>query len=101
LLRGVVEAFPYAIHTVLTDNGMAFADVPKNRNWTDRAIPESPYLRPRLQTERDRAQAGAALARVQVQPDHLVGLTLGIGLAGSNPQDAPELVAIWNLRRGL
>ena len=22
-LRGVVEAFPYAIHTVLTDNGMA------------------------------------------------------------------------------
>ena len=25
-LRGVVEAFPYAIHTVLTDNGMAFAD---------------------------------------------------------------------------
>ena len=31
-LRGVVKAFPYAIHTVLTDNGMAFADLPKNRN---------------------------------------------------------------------
>ena len=30
-LRGVVQAFPYAIHTVLTDNGMAFADLPKNR----------------------------------------------------------------------
>ncbi len=30
-LRGVVSAFPYAIHTVLTDNGMAFADLPKNR----------------------------------------------------------------------
>ena len=30
-LRGVVEAFPYAIHTVLTDTGMAFADLPKNR----------------------------------------------------------------------
>ena len=30
-LRGVVNAFPYAIHTVLTDNGMAFADLPKNR----------------------------------------------------------------------
>ena len=29
-LRGVVEAFPCAIHTVLTDNGMAFADLPKN-----------------------------------------------------------------------
>ena len=30
-LRGVVSAFPYVIHTVLTDNGMAFADLPKNR----------------------------------------------------------------------
>jgi hypothetical protein len=30
-LRGAVAAFPYAIHTVLTDNGMAFADLPKNR----------------------------------------------------------------------
>ena len=30
-LRNVVEAFPYKIHTVLTDNGMAFADLPKNR----------------------------------------------------------------------
>ena len=31
-LRGVVKAFPYAIHTVPTDNGMAFAELPKNRN---------------------------------------------------------------------
>ena len=30
-LRGVISSFPYAIHTVLTDNGMAFADLPKNR----------------------------------------------------------------------
>ena len=30
-LRSVVEAFPYAIHTLLTDNGIAFADLPKNR----------------------------------------------------------------------
>jgi hypothetical protein len=30
-LRHVVASFPYAIHTVLTDNGMAFADLPKNR----------------------------------------------------------------------
>jgi transposase-like protein len=30
-LRNVIEAFPYKIHTVLTDNGMAFADLPKNR----------------------------------------------------------------------
>src|ERR687893_1276566 len=30
-LREVVAAFPYAIHTVLTDDGMAFADLPRNR----------------------------------------------------------------------
>ena len=35
-LRGVVAAFPYAIHTVLTDNGMAFADLPKNRTGPTR-----------------------------------------------------------------
>ena len=29
-LGNVVAAFPYKIHTVLTDNGMAFADLPKN-----------------------------------------------------------------------
>ena len=32
----VVSAFPYAIHTVLTDHGMAFADLPKNRNGPSR-----------------------------------------------------------------
>lgn len=31
-LRGVIAAFPYAIHTVLTDNGRAFADLPKHRD---------------------------------------------------------------------
>ena len=35
-LRGVVEAFPHAIHTVLTDNAMAFADLPKNCNGPTR-----------------------------------------------------------------
>jgi transposase InsO family protein len=30
-LREVMAAVPYAIHTVLTDNGMASADLPKNR----------------------------------------------------------------------
>jgi hypothetical protein len=33
----VVAAFPYAIHTVLTDNGMAFADLPKNRGRATRS----------------------------------------------------------------
>jgi hypothetical protein len=31
-LRKVVAVFPYQIHKVLTDNGMAFADLPKNRH---------------------------------------------------------------------
>ena len=35
-LRNVAKAFPYKIHTVLTDNGMAFADLPKNRNGASR-----------------------------------------------------------------
>ena len=35
-LRSMVTAFPYKIHTVLTDNGMAFADLPKNRSGPSR-----------------------------------------------------------------
>jgi Integrase core domain len=35
-LRNVVEVFPYKIHIVLTDNGMAFADLPKNREGASR-----------------------------------------------------------------
>jgi transposase InsO family protein len=31
-LRGVIKAFPYAIHTILTDNGVAFADSPHYRH---------------------------------------------------------------------
>ena len=43
-LRGVVEAFPYAIHTVLTDNGMAFADLPKSRNGPTRRCRGAPIF---------------------------------------------------------
>ena len=35
-LSNAVEVFPYKIHTVLTDNGMAFADLPKNRGGPSR-----------------------------------------------------------------
>jgi hypothetical protein len=37
-LKNVVEVFPYKIHIVLTDNGMAFADLPKNRDRPPRAL---------------------------------------------------------------
>ena len=35
-LRNVVEVFPYQSHIVLTDKGMAFADLPKNRDGPSR-----------------------------------------------------------------
>src|SRR5271154_3848312 len=35
-LRNVVAPFPYKIQTVLTDNGMPFADLPKNREGPSR-----------------------------------------------------------------
>ncbi len=35
-LREVVAVFPYAIPTVLTDNGMAFADLSNNRSGPTR-----------------------------------------------------------------
>jgi hypothetical protein len=47
-LRNVEENFPYKIHTVLTDNGMAFADLPKNRNRPQPPLPRPAYLRPLL-----------------------------------------------------
>jgi len=37
-LRNVVAAFPYQIHKVLTDNGMAFADLPKNRDYPNHQL---------------------------------------------------------------
>ena len=42
-LRNVVATFPYKIHTVLTDNGMAFADLPKNRTGPSRQV-LGPYI---------------------------------------------------------
>lgn len=42
-LRGVVGIFPYSIHTVLTDSGMAFVGLPKNRTGPSRM-----YLGPHI-----------------------------------------------------
>ena len=56
-LREVVAVFPYAIHTVLTDNGMAFADLPRYRDgptatWKGHIF-EGAHLRPRVPGKRD------------------------------------------------
>jgi hypothetical protein len=45
-------------------------------------------------------RTGRGIPAAQLQPDHLVALTLGIGLAGSNPKEAPALVrSFWDLGR--
>jgi hypothetical protein len=68
LLRGVVAAFPYAVHTVLTDNGMAFADLPRNRLcWTtggqgSALDPPGPEAPDRTRTV-PRAPSGASCCR--------------------------------------
>ena len=38
-LEALVEADMYRIHTVLTDNGIQFADLPKNRQGANRTLP--------------------------------------------------------------
>ena len=69
-LRHVVATFPYALHTVLTDNGMAFADLPKK----PQTIPgggghvRRPHLRPRLQGARDRTPPDQAIPPLDQRP---------------------------------
>lgn len=59
-LRSVVKALPYPIHTVLTDYGMAFADLPKNRNGPTRR-----YLGPHIF---DRACAENGITHKLIKP---------------------------------
>src|SRR5271154_5660699 len=61
-LRNVVEAFPHSINTVPTDNGMAFADLPKNRNGPSRR-----YLGPQIF---DRVCAENRIAHKLTKPYH-------------------------------
>ena len=36
-LEALIQAIPYRLHTILTDNGIQFADLPRNRDgWTAR-----------------------------------------------------------------
>jgi transposase-like protein len=44
-LETIVAAVPYAIHTVLTDNGIQFADLPKNRNGPTARLRGHPFDR--------------------------------------------------------
>ena len=44
-LDAVIEAVPYKIHTVLTDNGIQFSELPKNRNGPNARYRMHPFLR--------------------------------------------------------
>jgi len=44
-LQGVIRAFPYAIHTVLTDNGTPFADQPRYRDGPTAGYGGHPFNR--------------------------------------------------------
>jgi hypothetical protein len=66
-LRNVVAAFPYQIHIVLTDNGMAFADLPKNRDGPTRRFLGA-HLRPRLYRTRHQAPPHQALSSLDQRP---------------------------------
>lgn len=44
-LESVIAAVPYRIHTILTDNGIQFADLPKNRNGATAMFRGHPFDR--------------------------------------------------------
>src|SRR5579871_6161948 len=67
-LKAVVAVFPYKIHTVLTDNGMAFADLPKNREGPSRR-----FLGPMVCLPARFAERGDLLPRPQPGVNHQTG----------------------------
>jgi len=44
-LTALIEAVPYRIHTILTDNGIQFADLPKNRDGATAMFRGHPFAR--------------------------------------------------------
>ena len=51
-LKALVAVVPYKIHTILTDNGIQFCDLPKNRSGPT-ARWQTPYVRFALPSARD------------------------------------------------
>ncbi|CAN7725510.1 integrase core domain-containing protein [Aminobacter sp. LjRoot7] len=60
-LEELVEAVPYKIHTVLTDNGIQFADLPKNRDGPTASWRGHPF---------DRACWGHGIEHRLTKPNH-------------------------------
>jgi hypothetical protein len=60
-LNDLVKAVPYKIHTVLTDNGIQFADLPKNRSGPTAIRRGHPF---------DRTCSGHGIEHRLTKPDH-------------------------------
>ena len=60
-LEALVAAVPYRIHTVLTDNGSPFADLPKNRQGSTAMLRHHPF---------DRACAAHGIEHRLTRPNH-------------------------------
>ena len=74
-LKAVVEVFPYKIHTVLTDNGMAFADLPKNREGPSRRF-LGPHIFDRLcMAKAIETRQSSSLTRATSFRDHTARLS--------------------------
>ena len=66
-LDELIQAIPYTINVVLTDNGIQFADLPKNRSGTDRNL-APPSLRSSLPEPRHRAPPDKAIPSLDQWP---------------------------------
>jgi hypothetical protein len=66
-LEALIAAVPYRLHTVLTDNGIQFADLPCNRGWLDRSI-SGPPLRSDLPSQWHRASFDQTQPSVDKRP---------------------------------
>ncbi len=60
-LHNLIKAVPYKIHTILTDNGIQFADIPKNRTGPTAQWRGHPF---------DRACAGHGIEHRLTKPNH-------------------------------
>jgi transposase-like protein len=67
-LSNAAEVFPYKIHTVLTDNGMALCRPAQEPGRPQPPLPGTPHLRPGLHEERHRAPVDQALSPLDQRP---------------------------------
>jgi transposase-like protein len=66
-LEALIEAVPYRIHTVLTDNGIQFADLPKNRQGPPPASAAIPSIEPAMSTESNTASPSRTIPGPRVK----------------------------------